>query len=102
MVLVVEFCTGGDLLRLMYKCGGRLLERQAVNMVLQPFLTALHYLHTQGIVHRWARGAHGGEGRRGEGSWGEGPGLGQFWGGPGLGQLGGGGEGREGKRRQGQ
>ncbi|KAG2449847.1 hypothetical protein HYH02_005370 [Chlamydomonas schloesseri] len=52
VVLVTEFCTGGDLLRIMYKCGGRLFERQAVNMVLQPFLTALHYLHTQGIVHR--------------------------------------------------
>ncbi|GFR50571.1 hypothetical protein Agub_g12845, partial [Astrephomene gubernaculifera] len=52
VILVTEFCTGGDLLRIMYKCGGRLFERQAVNMVLQPFLTALHYLHTQGIVHR--------------------------------------------------
>ncbi len=52
MVLVQEFATGGDLLRVMYKCGGRLCERQAVNLVLQPFLTALHYLHTQGIVHR--------------------------------------------------
>ncbi|KAG2437895.1 hypothetical protein HXX76_005512 [Chlamydomonas incerta] len=52
VVLVTEFCTGGDLLRIMYKCGGRLFERQAVNMVLQPFLTALHYLHTHGIVHR--------------------------------------------------
>lgn len=29
-------------------------ERQAVSMVLQPFLKALHYLHTQGIVHRCA------------------------------------------------
>ncbi|KXZ48406.1 hypothetical protein GPECTOR_28g813 [Gonium pectorale] len=52
VILVTEFCTGGDLLRVMYKCGGRLFERQAVNLVLQPFLTALHYLHTQGIVHR--------------------------------------------------
>ncbi|GLC75256.1 hypothetical protein PLESTF_001614000 [Pleodorina starrii] len=52
VILVTEYATGGDLLRIMYKCGGRLFERQAVNLVLQPFLTALHYLHTQGIVHR--------------------------------------------------
>ncbi|EFJ49328.1 hypothetical protein VOLCADRAFT_32796, partial [Volvox carteri f. nagariensis] len=52
VILVTEYATGGDLLRIMYKCGGRLFERQAVNLVLQPFLTALHYLHTLGIVHR--------------------------------------------------
>lgn len=57
VVLVQEFATGGDLLRVVYKCGGRLCERQAVNLVLQPFLTALHYLHTQGIVHRWGDAA---------------------------------------------
>lgn len=32
--------------------GGRLPERQAVEMVLQPFLHVLHYLHQQGILHR--------------------------------------------------
>lgn len=52
VVLVQEFAAGGDLLRFMYKCGGRLFERQAVGLVLQPFLTALHYLHSNGIVHR--------------------------------------------------
>lgn len=39
----------------LYAChryGGRLPERQAVEMVLQPFLTVLHYLHQQGILHR--------------------------------------------------
>ncbi len=30
----------------------RLSERQAVEMVLHPFLLALHYLHTRGIMHR--------------------------------------------------
>jgi serine/threonine protein kinase len=30
----------------------RLSERQAVEMVLHPFLLALHYLHTHGIMHR--------------------------------------------------
>ena len=34
--------------------GGRLPERQAVEMVLQPFLHVLHYLHQQGILHRCA------------------------------------------------
>jgi len=27
-------------------------ERQAVEMVLAPFLLAMHYLHTRGIMHR--------------------------------------------------
>eukprot|EP00798_Chlamydomonas_sp_ICE-L_P019410 gene19410-26068_t len=52
VVIVQEYCEGGDLLKVVYKCGGRLFERQAVNIVLQPFLQALQYLHTQGIVHR--------------------------------------------------
>jgi serine/threonine protein kinase len=30
----------------------RLSERQAVEMVLHPFLLSLHYLHTKGIMHR--------------------------------------------------
>ncbi len=47
MIIVQEFAEGGDLLRYMYKAGGRLSERQAVEMVLQPFLAALQYLHTQ-------------------------------------------------------
>ncbi|MEW5311311.1 MAG: hypothetical protein WDW38_003038 [Sanguina aurantia] len=49
--IVQEFACGGDLHNFVYKCGGRMQERQAVSMVLQPFLKALHYLHTQGIVH---------------------------------------------------
>lgn len=52
MVLVQEYAEGGDLYRLLHKNGGRLAERQAVEMVLQPFLLALHYLHTRGIMHR--------------------------------------------------
>ncbi len=47
MVIVQEYAAGGDLLRYMYKLGGRLTERQAVNLVLQPFLSALLYLHSQ-------------------------------------------------------
>ena len=52
MVLVQEYAEGGDLYRLLHRNGGRLAERQAVEMVLHPFLLALHYLHTRGIMHR--------------------------------------------------
>jgi len=52
VVLVQEYAEGGDLYRLLHKNGGRLSERQAVEMVLHPFLLALHYLHTRGIMHR--------------------------------------------------
>ncbi len=47
-----EYAEGGDLYRLLHRNGGRLSERQAVEMVLHPFLLALHYLHTRGIMHR--------------------------------------------------
>lgn len=52
VVLVQEYAEGGDLYRLLHKNGGRLSERQAVEMVLHPFLLSLHYLHTRGIMHR--------------------------------------------------
>lgn len=52
VVLVQEYAEGGDLYRLLHRNGGRLSERQAVEMVLHPFLLALHYLHTRGIMHR--------------------------------------------------
>ena len=52
MVLVQEYAEGGDLYRLLHKNGGRLHERQMVEMVLHPFLLALQYLHTKGIMHR--------------------------------------------------
>ncbi|GFH13834.1 protein kinase domain-containing protein [Haematococcus lacustris] len=47
VIIVQEYAAEGDLLRYMYKTGGRLTERQAVGLVLQPFLSALLYLHTQ-------------------------------------------------------
>lgn len=52
VVLVQEYAEGGDLYRLLHKAGGRLSERQAVEMVLHPFLLSLNYLHTRGIMHR--------------------------------------------------
>lgn len=67
-MLVQEYAEGGDLYRLLHRNGGRLSERQAVEMVLHPFLLALHYLHTRGIMHRLAckavrRCGGGGEGK---------------------------------------
>lgn len=52
VVIVQEFVARGDLLKYMDANGGRLTEQAAVHVVLQPFLAALQYLHSQGIVHR--------------------------------------------------
>ncbi len=52
MVMVQEFCDGGDLFALLQKYGGRLSERVAVQMVLDPFIRVIQYLHSRGIVHR--------------------------------------------------
>lgn len=41
VVMVQEYAGGGDLFRLLQKYGGRLSERQAVALVLDPFLRAL-------------------------------------------------------------
>ena len=51
-MIVQEYAPGGDLFKLVYKCGGRLNEKQAVHTVLQPVLASLQYLHMRGIVHR--------------------------------------------------
>ncbi|GBF96843.1 aurora protein [Raphidocelis subcapitata] len=52
VVMVQEFADGGDLFALLQKHGGRLGERVAVSLVLEPFLRVLQYLHTRGIAHR--------------------------------------------------
>ncbi|KAG2450867.1 hypothetical protein HYH02_004700 [Chlamydomonas schloesseri] len=52
VVMVQEFADGGDLFTLLHRYGGRMPERQAVEMVLQPCLKVLMYLHEQGILHR--------------------------------------------------
>lgn len=52
VILVQEFAGGGDLFRLLQRYGGKLPERVCVELVLQPFLFVLHYLHQNGIVHR--------------------------------------------------
>uniref|UniRef100_A0A383WCC8 Protein kinase domain-containing protein n=1 Tax=Tetradesmus obliquus TaxID=3088 RepID=A0A383WCC8_TETOB len=52
VVMVLEYAAGGDLYGLLRRAGGRLGEQQAVDLVLQPFLSALAYMHSKGIVHR--------------------------------------------------
>ncbi len=52
MVLVQEWAARGDLLNFAHQQGGRLSERQAVSLVLQPFMLALAYLHSRGVAHR--------------------------------------------------
>ncbi|KXZ51018.1 hypothetical protein GPECTOR_14g259 [Gonium pectorale] len=52
VVMVQEFADGGDLFTLLHRYGGRMPERQAVDMVLGPCLRVLEYLHDQGILHR--------------------------------------------------
>jgi hypothetical protein len=55
-----EYADGNDLFSLLHRYGGRLSERVAVQLVLDPFMRVLHYLHTRGIVHRWVGGWGGG------------------------------------------
>jgi hypothetical protein len=63
-----EFAGGGDLWSFIDANSGRLTERVTVSLVLQPFLRAVHYLHTAGIAHRYRQrmawhvmGAHVGD-----------------------------------------
>eukprot|EP00798_Chlamydomonas_sp_ICE-L_P015342 gene15342-21429_t len=52
VVLVQEYAGGSDLFHIMHKFGGKVNERLAVQMVLEPFLKVLNFLHSKGIVHR--------------------------------------------------
>ncbi|KAL6755436.1 kinase-like domain-containing protein [Haematococcus lacustris] len=52
VVLVQEFADAGDLFSLLHKYGGKLPERNAVELVLHPFLLVLNYLHSNGVAHR--------------------------------------------------
>ncbi|GAX84569.1 hypothetical protein CEUSTIGMA_g11990.t1 [Chlamydomonas eustigma] len=52
IVMVQEFADGADLFTVLKKYGGRLSERLAVQLVLEPFMRVLHYLHSMGILHR--------------------------------------------------
>jgi aurora kinase len=53
VVLAQRYAEGGDLLRALHKAGGRLTEKSAVQMVVQPLLNCLVYLHSKGITHRY-------------------------------------------------
>ncbi len=52
VVMVQEFADGADLFTVLHKYGGRMSERLAVQMVLEPFMRVLSYLHARGIIHR--------------------------------------------------
>jgi aurora kinase len=54
VVLAQKYAEGGDLLRALHKAGGRLTEKSVVQMVIQPLLNCLVYLHCKGITHRSA------------------------------------------------
>ena len=47
-----EYADGSDLFTLLHKYGGRLSEKLAVQLVMEPFLRVMHYLHTRAIIHR--------------------------------------------------
>jgi serine/threonine protein kinase len=49
---VEEYADGADLFNVMQQHGGAMTERLAVQLVLEPFIRVLHYLHTQKIMHR--------------------------------------------------
>ncbi|KAG2429677.1 hypothetical protein HYH02_014015 [Chlamydomonas schloesseri] len=50
--MVQEFAVCGDLFEDLKKGGGQLKEKYAVRDVIVPFLSALSYLHSMGIIHR--------------------------------------------------
>ncbi|KAG1680441.1 hypothetical protein FOA52_015534 [Chlamydomonas sp. UWO 241] len=52
VVLVEEFADGCDLLALLQQHGGRLSEQLAVQVILAPFIRALDYMHSMGMLHR--------------------------------------------------
>lgn len=65
VVMVQEYADGGDLFALLHKYGGRLSERIAVQMVLDPFLRVLQVRQGTGVrVRGGSRGRRGG-GREG-------------------------------------
>lgn len=50
--LVLEFAAGGDLFDITKLKGGRLAESEVALLVIKPYLEALSYLHSNGIIHR--------------------------------------------------
>jgi hypothetical protein len=52
--IVMEHCSGGDLLEQLLREGRAMAEKRVVQEVVLPTLTALAYLHAAGIIHRCA------------------------------------------------
>lgn len=52
MLLWINRRAQGDLFDDVKRRGGRVPEREVVQQVLYPYLTALAYLHARGIIHR--------------------------------------------------
>ncbi|KAF6256795.1 kinase-like domain-containing protein [Scenedesmus sp. NREL 46B-D3] len=50
--IVMEHCSGGDLLEQLLREGRAMAERRVVREVVLPSLTALAYLHAAGVIHR--------------------------------------------------
>jgi serine/threonine protein kinase len=50
--IVMEHCSGGDLLEQLLREGRAMAEKRVVREVVLPTLTALAYLHAAGIIHR--------------------------------------------------
>lgn len=50
--IIEEFADGGDLLSLMFKYGGKIPEAAYLKLVAVPLLSAVHYMHTHGVLHR--------------------------------------------------
>jgi len=49
LYLVLEFCAGGDL---RYHLPTRFFSEKEVKFMVACLMTALEYLHSQGVVHR--------------------------------------------------
>jgi aurora kinase len=52
VVMVQEMADSGDLFQLFNRTGGKMQEKQAVELVIYPMLIVLNYLHQNGICHR--------------------------------------------------
>lgn len=56
--MVLAYCRGGDLHRVVRRLGGRLAERQAAELVVAPLVAALAHLHGRGVIHRDVKAAN--------------------------------------------